>query len=249
MARFLTKFKIPTAVQRSYPKNFDCEHVTSCNFFTPMVAYNQVLFEGQRIKVDPFAIVQSSSLVVPTFTTMSLNFRCFFVPFRTVYPGFTDLRAQSPHVFSNGTSIPGQWPYCLNTDLCAYFVNPTYGCTSVVTDQASADFSYVDANSNVVFYQFTTKGKRIYNLFLQLGYKINWHPLDNGKVNLLPVYSYVRVYLDYYFPSAYTNDSVFTTLLQYLKYDNTNLYISPIDPFMELLDKILVVKYDDVLFC
>lgn len=114
-------------------------------------------------------------------------------------------------------------------------------CESVVDGEYDFDFhqySFSESSissspsllltSSVVHYRFTPLGKSVYAILSQLGYRLDFGlcyssvsnsegastdiPLLDEDVSLLPLYAYLKVYLDYYYNTRYdtsTYDSLF----------------------------------------
>lgn len=113
MASFLDKLKVKTAVTTRSKRDLSCCHITSADFFQFNVAYARELVPKESISVGLETFSRMEPLVVPTFGRANIKNRAFFVPFRTVFPGWNDFITQSPHIAANAS--PNSNPFVLTS--------------------------------------------------------------------------------------------------------------------------------------
>ena len=67
--------------------------------------YKRELVPGEKIEVNAESFTRLNPLAVPTFGRASMKLSGWFVPYRTIFPGFTDFITDAPHInSSNGKS-------------------------------------------------------------------------------------------------------------------------------------------------
>lgn len=120
MASFLDKLKVKTAVNTRSKRDLSCCHITSADFFQFNVAYARELVPKESISVGLETFSRMEPLVVPTFGRANIKNRAFFVPFRTVFPGWNDFITQSPHIAADAS--PNSSPFVIiSTPLLTQF--------------------------------------------------------------------------------------------------------------------------------
>ena len=104
MANFLDTIKVKTAVEKRTNLSLDCDHITTANFMQFNVVFSRELVPDQSLDIDMSTFARLQPLPVPTYGKARIQNRCFFVPFRTIFPAFNDFITDARHNFSNGTS-------------------------------------------------------------------------------------------------------------------------------------------------
>lgn len=107
MASFLDKVKVPTAVSDNTKVDLSHQHISSIDMFQlqPNMYYDMVA--DSKIDVNFQTLVRLNPLPVPTFGRISLHHRAFFVPYRTIFRGWTDFITDSVHVPSSKGAASG----------------------------------------------------------------------------------------------------------------------------------------------
>lgn len=113
MASFLDKFKIKTATNERTKMDLSCDHITSTDFMLFNSVYNREMVPKEKLVVNVETFTRMEPLVVPTFGRANVKNRAFFVPYRTIFPGWDDFITDTSHVLANGsperimsTSVP-----------------------------------------------------------------------------------------------------------------------------------------------
>lgn len=222
---FPTKIQIPVAANSRSNFTLTIPHVTTSNFMEFGVSLARELVPKQEVDIKHECFSRLEPLVLPTFGEASFKHRAFYVPFRTVYPAFTDMMEGTPHVYNNGTSaIPTSTPVLYESDITHMFVDGGSEPFCVRLSQADSanpdvkfDFSVTSPSSTEVEkYNLTPIGRRIYKLFVSLGMKFTFSYTSSGFVSALPLFCAARVYLDWFFTSQYAHTSGYTAIQKFL---------------------------------
>lgn len=220
MAKFLDKFLISTGMTSRRKNDLSCEHITTSDFMRLGVSYYHNMVPNEKLDVNFRAFSRLASMPVPTFGRANMNIRCFFVPFRTIMPSWNDFITDAIHVFSNGTaSLPSRVRSVSNLTLVDVL-------NAYAVDGSADDYDFVHVTSDGNNYRkFTQFSRDIYKLLVSLGYAINWNVSgDDAGVYLsaLPILSLLKVYADWYWPSAYVGDPDYDQIQGILSRDVEN---------------------------
>lgn len=213
MASFFDKVKIKTATEEFNKFDLSCDHITTTDWMHLSPIYNKEMVPKEKLSINVEAMTRLAPMSVPTFGRGNINIRAFFVPYRTIFPGWNDFISDvshMPHNQASGTAfILTTVPRVSNTNIRRLFVNDdgsdaAYGlATSTSTVPSSYDFVLqMNSTSTVYYITLTAKGRRIMKIIESLGYKIIWHQTDN-YYSALPILAYAKVYCDWYWPQAY----------------------------------------------
>ena len=116
MASFLDRFKIKTAMDDHSKLDLSCDHISTANFMQFNVAYSKELVPTEKIDIKMETFTRLLPMPVPTFGRARVNNRAFFVPYRTIFPGWNDFITDTVHVTTAGATFQGP-PYFTNLDL------------------------------------------------------------------------------------------------------------------------------------
>lgn len=212
MASFLDKIKLNTAVDRQCKLDLGCDHITTANFMQYNVAWCKELVPKEKVSVQMETFTRLNPMPVPTFGRAKINNRAFFVPFRTIFPGWNDFITDSRHTYADGVvkSIDSV-PVIRNYTLLAYMTD-YLNSTEVNDDTSAYDFEVCgiasDGSGDQVNtrYKLTARGRQIMKVLESLGYKIQFSTLDGYmdiQYSALPLLAMAKVYCDWYYPSQY----------------------------------------------
>lgn len=226
---FPTKIQVPVAANSRSNFTLTIPHVTTSNFMEFGISLARELVPKQEVDVTHECFSRLEPLVLPTFGEAYFKHRAFFVPFRTVYPAFTDMMEGVPHVYNDGTSaIPTSTPILYESDITFMFVQGTSSRPFVVqlTEEEAndpdvkydfaLDISVESGVTNLRKFNFTPLGRRIYKMFISLGMKFTFSYNSTSFVSALPLFCAARVYLDWFFTSQYAHTSGYTAIQKYL---------------------------------
>lgn len=247
MSNFLDKVKVNTALTKTTKLDLGCDHISTANFMQYNVAYAKEMVPQEKISINMETFTRLNPMPVPTFGRARINNRAFFVPFRTIFPGWNDFITDSNHVFANG--VTGRFnsvPTISNSTFVQLFTDATAGfATGVPTDEA--DFT-AQVGSNSGAYKFTYKGRQAMKMIESLGYKIIWSEAQTAVVSALPIMAAAKIYADWYYPSAYSQNDTISTIEQLFKQDISNTYALTKTQLQACLEVMYWVNYDSDYF-
>lgn len=218
--------------------------ITTNDFGFSLPIFAREVIPGDRWKINIKSFTRLAPMPVPTYGDFRQVNRCFYVRFSNVWKPWNDFFAGRPYVDDQGVSHEFEHvPQCTNRDLVsvftgtvkpdavnnyAYAVGSDFNGHSLVS---KCDFEvsiFANQIHHIVQYNFTNKGRRLYTLLLNLGYKLNFssdHIPGSTKddltlFSLLPLFCYVRAYYDYYLPSKYTNTSSLRKYFEIIDWDS-----------------------------
>ena len=224
---FPKKIKLPVAVNSRSNQDIGGQHVTTSDFMQLNIAYAQELVPGQSLKINHELFTRLEPLAVPTFGRADIQTRAFWVPFRTVFPGWNDFITDTPHVFNNSLSaIIANVPLITNSVLVEYL------SSTVASEEATSshcDFSYINSLGTTFYRRLKPVGRFAYKILRSLGYA----PLMDDRIvktySAMPLLCLFRAYCDYYYPSQYAHtDAMQMFIGLFTKNDNpstTSSYI------------------------
>lgn len=203
---FPNKVKIPISTNRVSSHDLSCSHITTGDFMQFSVAKAMELVPRQTIKVNQETFARLAPMPIPTFGFANIINRAYFVPFRTIFPGWNSFITDTPHVFENGDyEIPTIVPHFNVSSLNYLFLHMEDYSYETEVD-SSADIIYVDGNSQVLR-MLSPLGRFALKLLRSLGYNWTFNSAQNTMTfSALPLLAAARIYMDYYYPAAYAND-------------------------------------------
>ena len=252
MANIPNKTKITTAVSNSSQQNLDCVHVTTSNFMELNVAKAMELVPRQSIKVNHSLFTRLEPMPVPTFGMASIHSKAFFVPYRTVFPGWNDFINDVPHTYPDGSvGHISTVPLIKNSQFINFFKLNEVSREMPAAYADNADFVIAVGGQAFTAYKFTPFGRRVFKILTSLGYKFSFNAQDEDFMHsALPLLSLIKVYIDWYFPNNYSQIDVFTNLEQFLKYDKVEPFYDDFTFFqlLQVFTSIDKVCYDSDYF-
>lgn len=227
---FPNNTQTPIAVSNFSQQDLSCQHVTTADFMQINIAKAMEIVPRQRVNINMDTFARLEPLAVPTFGRASIKNRAYFVPYRTVFPLFNDFINDVPSVSGtagNTLSTVVQIthvPMINNQVFTQLFRGNSYSTSAA--DAESADFTYIVYSesgagtdvSTTEYRKFTDLGRQSYKLLRSLGYApdfTNRSSLDSA----LQLFSFCRIFLDFYYPSQYANDSDSAWLTALLRSD------------------------------
>lgn len=244
---FPNKTALPVAQSNRTEINLDSQHITTSNFMQFDLAKFLDLVPNQSINYKHETFARLEPLAMPTFGLAKIQNKSFFVPYRTVFPAFNDFITDCPHTYSNGhRSLVSRVPVINNSKFTLVFTQNAF--SSVVTSGSSYDFVYVDSDGRSAKRKFTMLGRKFFKLLSTLGYGIlfNDSSQEDYQHSALPLLCVAKVYCDWYFPSQYTDNTVFSRVEALFKYDVNNVVdlINDVSRITDIANLINVVSYD-----
>lgn len=249
MAFFNTKTKLSVAASERSELNLSHSHPTTSNFMELGVAEAMELVPKSSIEYSHRLFSRLEPMLVPTLGNATIYNKAFFVPYRTVFPGFVDFDNDTEHVYADGTTgFVTQVP-CINNEILLQLLL-SFDCALQRSEySANADITVYDG-AEFKSYDFKPQGKLYKKIFEQLGYKVNPDLTDDSDHSALPLLCLLKVYLDWYFPSQYVGLDVYRDVEKFLKLDyeyafTDNFDLSDLQRIMQIIS---YVYYDNDLF-
>lgn len=283
MASYLDKFTVQTAVDETSKMDLSCQHITTADWMQLNPIYSKEMVPGEKLAVNTQTFTRLAPMPVPTFGRANVHERAFFVPYRTVWKGWTDFITDTVHVSADQTSaIAGRVPVFNMVSLVNAFVMTgssqlwesatTYTSGNVGTVNLSeydvvtpigwvkSHASFISSiagtapsTTNGFAFKLSAVGRQALKILNSLGYKLvlsdttgdGW---DSFDYSALPLMSFFKVYIDWYFPSAYYGDTYRTLIEGILNSDTTatfNLSAAQLSTIFTLLS---YVNYDSDYF-
>lgn len=227
MASFLDKIKVNTAMDQRTKFDLGCDHITTSNWmqFTPV--YNKEMVPKEKIDVNVETFTRMLPLNYPTFGRANIHNSAFFVPYRTVFPGWNDFITDAVHINSGNAqaAIVNTVPTFDNATFITAFFNTNSNYATVVSGSNPVDYSVnIGGQQGVVTdYKLTNLGRQIMKILYSLGYTFKMDDNDTTDIySALPLLSVVKIYCDWYYPSAYADRQDYQSLLSLTKLDNNS---------------------------
>lgn len=203
MTSSITKAKIPVAAPKLNNFSLPSTHITTSGFMRFFPAYYRNVVKKTKLSGVHDTFIRTAPLDKPFYGGVKINNRAFFVPYRVIWEPWEDFRNDVPHNQPDGTDlIPHVPQFDMESVNKAFQFNGIYGAFST-TDEASIDnFDFV---YNSGYYLFTPIGRVAVSLFESLGYKFINSASANPVYNALNLLAAAKIYMDWYWPSAYAH--------------------------------------------
>lgn len=245
-----SKAKVKTAISTSSRQDLDQRHITTADFMQLNCAFIRHLVPKQSIDVDFNTFARLEPLPVPTFGDCTIKHHAFFVPYRVIMPGWNDFITDTPHP----AAVPGSDGGLITRAACFTSKSLTkalVGTTrrAVSTSGSTYDLCVhdpIDTSHQYKYYRLTDEGRQILKILNQLGYRLDMELHETAPdiyISALPLLAFCKVYLDWYYPSAYVNDVEYRRYLALMNYDTVNPIYSQGD-IDRLFDLITFVNFD-----
>ena len=246
MAAYLDKERINTAIDGGCKLDLSHVHITTADFMQLQPIYAKEMVPGEKLDVNVETFSRMNPLPVPTFGRGNIKNRAYFVPFRTIFRGWNDFITDAPHTPSDGNTASAganlsRVPILSNYNLIQALTNVQYVCATGINYSSVGRWSYgavaavspnvpdfvlKKSDNTTVNMRFTDVGRDIMKVLESLGYKINWNENDDSIYSALPLMAFAKVYMDWYFPSAYTSTVEYQYVMLKLNQDTGTAGVS-----------------------
>lgn len=247
MANFLDKIKVNTAVKDHVKLDLSSDHISTANFMQFNVAWSKEMVPGEKISVNMETFTRLQPMPVPTFGRARINNRAFFVPFRTIFPGWSDFITDTKHTFANGTSaVINYAPRISSNGIYRFLFSSLYA--EEVTESVAYDYK-VSEGSEARYVKMNADGRRFIKILQSLGYGIPVELLEKDVYfSALPLLAVGKVYYDWYYPSAYVDSVEAVNLSSLFSSDTTADLVLNSSNISDILTVIKTVCYDSDYF-
>lgn len=211
---------VPTAMGQKNNFDLSCTHLTTSDWFQFQPVYNRELVPGQKISIDANVFSRLNPLPVPTLGGGQIEYKAFFVPYRTIFPDWNKFITNSLAWTNNGVDYD-IYPPVINTKTIGTWLKRysyrVYSSSSsaVGTDIPAYDFSYKTMTSNqpvITYNKFGYVGRFAMKIFRTLGYQPFFVDEVDGignpqgyNLNALPLFALAKIYLDWYINTQYAD--------------------------------------------
>lgn len=258
MAEYMDKIQVNDAITDSTKLDLGHTHITTANWMQLNPIYVREMVAGESINCNVETFTRMNPLPVPTFGRGNIKISKFFVPFRTIFRGWNDFITDVYHITSvNGNNgLIQKVPTVANNEFVKAFLFTTVQVGDAdpiyLTDEGtSADYDFIyDDGTDLEYYKFSSYGRQAIKVIESLGYKINWNLQDRTLYSALPLLAFGKVYMDYYYPSQYTNSAIYAAVSGLFNYDGSAVVDFSLTntQIIDLLSMCIYVCYDSDYF-
>lgn len=214
MAGFQSKVNVRSAKNKANKFDLSGQTIATSDFFKPFPSRSIPVYPDDKFSIKDETFVRLQPMSVPTFGRVDMINRWFFVPYSSVYPQWLHFIEERPY---SGNVIYDVYKAKNSTILRALCYDQ-----SSVDNIGSNEFVTLDPNGSSLsghdfgfwsnqeavnkWYNFTPRGRHLYQILLGLGYSINFSLAEQSYMSLLPFLCYTRVIADYYTDPQISND-------------------------------------------
>ena len=202
------KFQVKTAKPSSVNQfnNLSCDHITTSNFMEVQpVYYRHLTPSDETLTIHAEAYSRLQPMPIPTMGRAQQNIRGFWVPYRVLISYWnnfiTDTYDGTIH-----TALP-----TLSSRVIERFFSMDEMSIGTSID-SEVDF-IINTGDVTQFRKFTSFGRKVYKIFLSLGYDYTLKDLGVITYNPLALLAYFKVINDWYYPSQYVANSPLSAFL------------------------------------
>lgn len=240
-ANVYNKAVTPVAVAKMNKFPIHMSHLTTANFMEVNIPFAKQLVPKAHGKLVHKTFARADVLDRPCLGSAQFHNRAFWVPFRTVWEPWSDFITDTPHNQPSGTSLIPNTPVIPWSVFVSTFTGHSGKYASITTG------TVYDFQVGSTKYVFTSVGRHAYKILRSLGYGIIWdYDKDSDYPSVLPLLCACKVFIDWYYPSAYAHYGIYASLDGILQRQVTYSLTS-----VELdlcLDLLRYVSYDNDFF-
>lgn len=211
MSKINDKVRIATAdaaPRHKHPAIYSDHFTTQCFMRpSPVLCFEHIPKRTSKISHENFARFQPMPKAV--FGRASVYNRCFFVPYRTVFRHFNDFVESSPSsVAIGGTTVLNNVPLISNNTLVGWLLS-NFANLETGAGQGTGDYTIIDdldGLSNGEYF-LNDQGVFVHKVLRSLGYPL-FGTQTNFESSVLPLLCFIKIHLDWYYPSGFAMDSV-----------------------------------------
>ncbi len=199
-------FKTANGKKTTFDKS--STHISTLDFGRWLPSQILPVRRGDNVHVRLNQFVRLAPLAVPTYGNIKLMTRSYYVPYRLLTPNWYDFVQND----SGDKDLSDHMPWCTNADLYSILL------TNSLTPASGAKADFTDDNGNPMI--LSPNGRVLYQMFLSLGYGINFTTKDTTEFDILPLLAVLRVMYDIEYPSRYVNKLSWNEIFNLDKYDH-----------------------------
>ncbi len=212
--------KVANAVTHFTDLDLSSQHLTTANFMEFNCSKIMELVPKQSVDMTVSTFTRLAPMPLPTYGNADINTRAFFVPMRTIMRGWNEFIDDTDYIDANGNSFVPYVPQIYNSEIVRCLSSAEY---ATETSSPTFDIEVFDAGGQSRRYIFTPKGKYAYKLLCSLGYRVVFDLRAQAVIHsALPLLAVMRVYSDWYYPSAYVDDTRSISIRKWFIWDNTD---------------------------
>lgn len=222
MSNFPSKFKLRTAAAKLSKFDLSRTLITTSDFGHFKPVFLQYCVPGDKINISASSFTRLMPMPCPTFGSIQQKLRCFFVPMHTICSDFDTFVANRLRPLSDGTTyIPGVPVTDIRQLSIAILGTGVYDDwsqdkTPFVTAVGTAgsaptayDLEAVMSNGSTgrvtTYFNFTPIGRKMWDVLTSLGLNVTLDCVGGSsqKINVLPLFAYLKAYIDWIVPSRF----------------------------------------------
>lgn len=224
-----TSSRVPISASRATKFDLSCRHLGTTNFGELKPLYCESVVPSDRFSIDVQSFTRLDPMPAPSMAEMYVHTRAFFVPYNTIFRGFSEFIANTQNTSASATLSNFKVPFMLESSVDLAFTDSSLSALATSKNEPW-DIAIVKEYDPLGmptfdYYKLTPQGRRIYNILLSLGYNFTFDKENDAKArySLLPLISFCKVYLDWYVPSKYwTSDANIIWLRKFVNADFDN---------------------------
>lgn len=207
-------------------------HISTLDFGRWLPSQILPVRRGDNVHARLNQFVRLAPLAVPTYGNIKLMTRSYYVPYRLLTPNWYDFVQND----SASNNLSAHMPWCTNADL--YNILKQYS----VSRQSGQKYDFKDDTEGL--WLMSDKARTLYQMFLSLGYGVNFTSKDETKFDLLPLLAVLRVMYDVEYPTRYVSKLAWNEIFNLDKYDHGTDW----QVIVEMIDTLTSTFYESDFF-
>lgn len=200
-------FKTANSNKTTFDKS--STHISTLDFGRWLPSQTLPVRRGDSVHIRLNQFVRLAPLAVPTYGNIKLLTRSYFVPYRLLTPRWYDFVQND----SSSNDLSSRIPWCTNEDLYNILLT-----NSAASNNEAYDFLDSENKGRVLNHN----GRLLYQMFIALGYGINFTAADKTEFDLLPLLAVLRIMYDIEYPSRYVSKTAWNDIFNLDGYDHTS---------------------------
>lgn len=218
MSSFPSKFKLRTAASKLSKFDLSRTLITTSDFGHFKPVFLQYCVPGDKINISASSFARLMPMPCPTFGTIQQKLRCFFVPMHAICRDFDTFVSNRLRPLSDGTTYVPCVPVTDVRELSVAILGDGNATTwspdktpFVVASTSSTVFDIQAVMSDgstgrqIGYFNFTPIGRKVWDVLTSLGLNFTFDCVggNSQKINVLPLFAYLKAYIDWIVPSRF----------------------------------------------